>query len=167
MNLLSGVVGFNTADGFGMVLETWLTSVLVNVKGLGGVGELRELIGSNRSFPVMSTLSIVLEIFRHILDFRSIVSCFGFGLQTCGWIICMTTLATNFVSCLAVNVNVICFELRESFWLTVVAYVFWLLTTCCLNACFLYSGHPLYDATCGPLQLAQFGFLASLLGHPL
>ena len=107
MNLLSGVVGFNTADGFGMVLETWLTSVLVNVKGLGGVGELRELIGSNRSFPVMSKLSIVLaalEIFQHILDFRSGVSCFGFGLQTCGWVICMTTLATNFVSCFAVNV---------------------------------------------------------------
>ena len=32
---------------------------------------------------------------------------------------------------------------------------------------FLYSGHPLYDATCGPLQLARFGFLASLFGHPL
>ena len=25
----------------------------------------------------------------------------------------------------------------------------------------LYSGHPLYDATCGPLQLAHLGFLVS------
>ena len=40
-------------------------------------------------------------------------------------------------------------------------------TTCSLNACFLYSRHPLYDATCGPLQLAKFGFLASLFGRPL
>ena len=51
---------FNTADGFGMVLETGLTLVLLNVKGLGGAGALREPIDSNRFFPVMSTLSIVL-----------------------------------------------------------------------------------------------------------
>ena len=42
---------------------------------------------SNRSFPVMSTLKIVLvafEIFRHMLDFRSSKSCLGLGLHTCG-----------------------------------------------------------------------------------
>ena len=82
VDLLGRVMDFNTADGFGMVLETGLTLVLVNVKGLGEAGALREPIDSGRSFPVMSTLSIVLaalEIFRHMLDFRSSVSCFGFG----------------------------------------------------------------------------------------
>ena len=37
---------------------------------------------SNKSFPVMSTLRIVLaafEILWHMLDFRSSVSCLGFG----------------------------------------------------------------------------------------
>ena len=41
---------------------------------------LRGLIDSNRSFPVMLTLKIVLaafEIFSHMLDFRSSVSCLG------------------------------------------------------------------------------------------
>ena len=69
---------FNTADGSGMVLETELTLVLVNVKGLGGAGALREPIDSNRSFPVTLTFSIVLaalETFRQMLDFRSCVSC--------------------------------------------------------------------------------------------
>ena len=64
-----------------MVLETGLTLVLVNVKGLGVAGTLREPIHSNRSFPVMSTFSIVLaalEILRHMLDFKSGVSCFEF-----------------------------------------------------------------------------------------
>ena len=81
VDLLGGVMDLNTADGFGMVLETGLTLVLVNVKGLVGAGALREPIDSNRSFPVMSTLSIVLaalEFFRHMLDFRSSVSFFGF-----------------------------------------------------------------------------------------
>ena len=65
-----------------MVLETGLTLELMNVKGLGGAGPRREPIDSNRYFPVMSTFSIVLaafETFRHMLDFRSSVSCFGFG----------------------------------------------------------------------------------------
>ena len=53
------------------------------------------------------------------------------------------------------------------FWLATGVYVFWLLTTYCLNACFLYSEHPLYEATCGPLQFSHVGFLDSLLGHPL
>ena len=82
VDLLGGVMDFNTADGFGMILETGLTLVLVNVKGLGEAVVLREPIDSNRSFTVMSTLSVVLaalEIFQHMLDFRSSVSCFGFG----------------------------------------------------------------------------------------
>ena len=52
------------------------------MKGLRGAESLRELTDSNRSFPVMSTFSIVLaalEIFQHMLGFRSSVSCFGFG----------------------------------------------------------------------------------------
>ena len=82
VGLLGGVMDFNTENGFGMVLETLLTSVLVNVKGLVGAGVLRELIDSNSSFPVMSTFSIVLaalETLWHMLDFRSSVSCFGSG----------------------------------------------------------------------------------------
>ena len=80
----------------------------------------------------------------------------------------MTSFATNFVSCSAVNENVwFVLGCERVFWPTVAAYDFWLLMTCCPNACFLYSRHPLYDATCGPLQLAHFGFLASLIGHPL
>ena len=73
---------FCSVDAFGMVLGTELTLVLVNVKGLRGAWELREPIDSNRLFPVMSTFSIVLaalETLRHMLDFRSSVSCFGLG----------------------------------------------------------------------------------------
>ena len=50
--------------------------------GGGGAGALRGPIESNRSFPVMSTLRIVLaafEIFRHMLDIRSSMSCLGLG----------------------------------------------------------------------------------------
>ena len=63
------------------------------IKGGGGGGEgaeagvLSKPMDSNRSFPVMSTLSIVLatlEIFPHMLDFRSSVPCFEFRWQTCG-----------------------------------------------------------------------------------
>ena len=82
VGLLGGVMDFNTADGFGMILETGLTLVLVNVKGLGEAGALREPIDSKKSFPVTSTFSIVLAalgIFRHMLDFRSSVSSFEFG----------------------------------------------------------------------------------------
>ena len=82
VNLSDREMDFNTADRFGMVVETGLTLVLVNMKGLGRAAVLREPIDSNRSFPVMSTLSIIvlaaLDIFRHMLDFRSSVSCFGF-----------------------------------------------------------------------------------------
>ena len=38
VGLLGGVMDLNTADGFGMILETGLTLVLVNVKGLEGAG---------------------------------------------------------------------------------------------------------------------------------
>ena len=60
------------------------TLVLENVKSLGGggAGALGGPIDSNRSFTVTSNLRMFLaawETFRHILDFRSSVSCFGFG----------------------------------------------------------------------------------------
>ena len=80
--LLGGVMDFSTVDAFGMFLETGWTLVLVNVKGLWGAGALREPTDSNRSVPVMSTFSIVLATFetlRHMLDFKSSLSCFGFG----------------------------------------------------------------------------------------
>ena len=73
VDLLGGFMDFSTVDAFGTFLKTGLTLVLVNVKGLGGAGALREPIDSNRSFPVMSTFSIVLaalETLRHMLDFR-------------------------------------------------------------------------------------------------
>ena len=63
-----------------------------------------------------------------------------------------------------------------SFGLLLRHKIFWLLTRCSLNACFLYPGYPLYDATCDPLQLGHFvvvffwgggGGFASLFGHPL
>ena len=85
VDLLGGVMNFKIV----MVLGTEFTLVLVNVEGLrgggGGGGEEgapREPMDSNRSFPVMSTLNIVLAtlgIFRHMLNFRSSVSCFGLG----------------------------------------------------------------------------------------
>ena len=55
--------------------------MLVNAKDLGGAGALREPIDSNRSFPMMCTFNIVLAAFetlRHMLDFKSSASCFGF-----------------------------------------------------------------------------------------
>ena len=82
VGLLGGVMDFSILNVFGMFLESGLTLVLVNVKGLGGARALREPIDLNRSFPVMSTSSIVLaafETFRRMLDFRFSVSCFGFG----------------------------------------------------------------------------------------
>ena len=67
-------------------------------------------------------------------------------------------LATNFVSCSAVKLNV-SFE--------VLGIPFLVVDHMLPKCLFLYSGHPLYDATCDPLQLAHLGFLASLFGHPL
>ena len=84
MEVLVGEVDLGM-DGFEVVLEPEFTLVLVKVKGLGGgggAGALREPIDSNSSFPVILTPSMVfamLEIFRHMLDFRSSMSCLGFG----------------------------------------------------------------------------------------
>ena len=78
---IRGEMDFKIVDGFVMTLETGFTLVLVNVNGLGGgggAGALREPMDPNRSFPVMSTLTIVLaafEIFRHMLDFKPSMSC--------------------------------------------------------------------------------------------
>ena len=86
VELLGGVVDFKVMDGFEVDLEDEFTLLLVNVKGLGGggggAGALREPIDSNRSFPVISNPKMFLAAFetlRHMLDFRSSVSCFGFG----------------------------------------------------------------------------------------
>ena len=82
VELLGGEVDFKVMDGFEVDLEDELTLLLVNVKGLGGAGALREPIDSNRSFPVISNPKMFLAAFetlRHMLDFRSSVSCFGFG----------------------------------------------------------------------------------------
>ena len=74
--LLGGNMDFKIVDGFVMGFETGFILVLVNANGLwgggggGGAGALREPMDSNRSFPVMSTLGIVLaafEILRHML----------------------------------------------------------------------------------------------------
>ena len=75
---------FKIVDGFVIALETGFTFVLVNVNGLGGGGAeaLREPMESNRSFPVMSTLRVdfaPFEIFQHMLDFKSSMSCLGLG----------------------------------------------------------------------------------------
>ena len=82
VGLLGGEVDFKVMDGFEVVLVNECTLVLVNVKGLGGSGALRGPIDSNGSSAVTSNLRMFLaawETFRHILDFRSSVSCFGFG----------------------------------------------------------------------------------------
>ena len=82
VELLGGEVDFKVMDGFEVDLEDEFTLLLVNVKGLGGAGALREPIDSNRSFPVISNPKMflaALETLRHMLDFRSSVSCFGFG----------------------------------------------------------------------------------------
>ena len=82
MELVGGKVDFKVMDGFEVDLEDEFTLLLVNVKGLGGAGALREPIDSNRSFPVISnpkTFLAAFETLRHMLDFRSSVSCFGFG----------------------------------------------------------------------------------------
>ena len=76
------------------------------------------------------------------------------------------TFTTNLVSRSAVTVNVLfVLDCGRVFWLTVAAYVFWLLTTCCLNACFFVFRTPFVWCNMWPsLQLAHFGFLAL---HPL
>ena len=71
---------FNVS-GFVVDFEVEFTLVLANEKGLGGAGALRGPIDSDRSIAVTSNLTIFLAAFetlRHMLDFRSSVSCFGF-----------------------------------------------------------------------------------------
>ena len=88
MELLGGEVDFKVVGGFEVSLVVEFHLVLVNVKsfswggGGGGSGALRGPIDSNGSFPVMSNLRIFLaacQTLRHIIDFRSSVSCFGLG----------------------------------------------------------------------------------------
>ena len=56
----------------------------------------------------------------------------------------MATVATNFTRCSAENVNVLSWGYGGAeFRRRSEAYDFWLSTTCSLNACFLYAGHPL------------------------
>ena len=81
MEVLGGEVDLEV-DGFEATLEPEFTCVFVKVKGLGGAGALREPTDSNSSFPVILTPSIVfatVETLRHMLDFRSSMSCLGFG----------------------------------------------------------------------------------------
>ena len=89
VELLGGEVDFKVMDGFEVVLVDECILVLVNVKvsfwGGGGAGAMRGPTDSNRSFAVTSNLRIFLavrETFRHILDFRSSVSCIRFGKLT-------------------------------------------------------------------------------------
>ena len=82
VELLGREVSFSVVSGFEVDLEVELTLVCGNVNGLGVAGALREPTDSNRSFPVMFTLKMVfaaLESFRHILDFKSSMSCLGLG----------------------------------------------------------------------------------------
>ena len=81
MVLLDGEVDLSMG-GFRVGLEIEFTLVLVKEKGLVGAGALREPIDSNSSFSVILTPRTVLaklETLRHMLDFRSSMSCFGFG----------------------------------------------------------------------------------------
>ena len=126
MDLPGGVMNFSTVDAFRMFLETGFTLVLVNVKGLGGAGALREPIDSNRSFPVMSAFSTVLDAFetlQHMLEFRSGVSCFGLRVANLWLCDLDTTFVTDIVSCSAAKLNV-------SFEVLGCGRTFWLLTTC-------------------------------------
>ena len=85
VELPGGEVDFNVVSGFEVDFEVEFALVLANEKGLGGLGgsgALRGPTDSNRSFAVMSNLRIFLaacETLRHMLNFRSSVSCFGFG----------------------------------------------------------------------------------------
>ena len=87
MEVLVGEVDLDM-DGFEVVLEPEFTLVLLKVKGLGGARALREPIDSNSSFPVILTPSMIfatLETSRHMLDFRSSMSCLGFVAGLFGW----------------------------------------------------------------------------------
>ena len=82
VSLLGGDMDFKIVDGFVMALQTEFTLVLCECEWLGAAGALREPMESNRSFPVMSTLSIdfaPFEIFSHMLDFKPSMSCLELG----------------------------------------------------------------------------------------
>ena len=68
--LLGGVMDFSTVDAFEMFLETGLTLVPMNVKGLEGTEALR--------CPRFSIALAAFETSRHMPDFRSSMSCLGF-----------------------------------------------------------------------------------------
>ena len=86
MEMLGGEVDFSV-DGLMRCFEAEFTLAFVNVNGLGGgggggAGALREPIDSNSSFPVIPTFRMflaTLEILRHMLDFKSSMSCLGLG----------------------------------------------------------------------------------------
>ena len=81
VELLGGEMDFYVS-GFVVNFEVEFTFVLANENGSGGAGALREPMDSNRSFTVILTLKIVfaaLEIFGHMLDFKSSMSCLGLG----------------------------------------------------------------------------------------
>ena len=93
MEMLGGKVDLSV-DGLMRCFEAEFTLAFVNVNGLGGgggggrAGALREPIDSNSSFPVIPTFRMflaALEILRHMLDFKSSMSCLGLGERTCGW----------------------------------------------------------------------------------
>ena len=56
--LLGREMDFRTVNAFEMGLETGFTLVLMNLNYTGATGVLRELIDSNRSFPVISTFNL-------------------------------------------------------------------------------------------------------------
>ena len=86
MEMLGGEVDFSV-DGLMRCFEAEFTLAFVNVNGLGGgggggAGALREPIDLNSSFPVIPTFRMflaALEILRHMLDFKSSMSCLGLG----------------------------------------------------------------------------------------
>ena len=86
MVLLGGDMDIKIMDGLVMVFGDWIHFCACECTWLGGggggEGALRKSMDSNSSFSVMSTIRIdfpVFEIFRHILDLRSSVSCLGSG----------------------------------------------------------------------------------------
>ena len=140
VDLLGGIMDLSTADAFEILLEAGSVLVLVNLNGVGGEGTLTGPIDSNRFLPVMSRFWMgftAFETFRHMLDFRSIVSLFGLEQKTCGWAICITTFAANFASWSAANMNVSVFGCGRVFWLTTDSYVF-LLIDHLLPECLLF-----------------------------
>ena len=86
MEMLGGGEMDFSVDGLMRCFEAEFTLAFVNVNGLGGggggAGALREPIDSNSSLPVIPTFSMflaALEILRHMLDFKSSMSCLGLG----------------------------------------------------------------------------------------